>query len=74
VCQVAPTLARSSALEGATVTGDVKFVGEAPANPAIDMSEESKCQVVYRTTPPAGGGDDDGADVCQARGRAAVRG
>ena len=41
----------SAALEGATVTGKVKFVGKAPANPAIDMSEEPKCEAKYTTTP-----------------------
>src|SRR5712691_5304705 len=36
---------------GGTVTGKVKFVGKAPANPAIDMSEEAKCQAKYPTPP-----------------------
>lgn len=36
---------------GATVTGTVKFAGEAPTNPAIDMSEEPKCKAEYTTTP-----------------------
>jgi len=40
-----------AALAGSTVTGKVKFVGKAPANPAIDMSEEPKCKAKY-TTPP----------------------
>ena len=40
-----------AALDGATVTGKVKFVGKAPANPVIDMSEEAKCAAKY-TTPP----------------------
>jgi|SRR5437016_5898193 len=40
-----------AALDGATVTGKVKFVGKAPPNPAIDMSEEAKCAAKY-TTPP----------------------
>jgi len=40
-----------AALAGSTVTGKVKFVGKAPANPAIDMSEEPKCKEKY-TTPP----------------------
>ena len=44
--------AASLALQaGATVTGKVKLVGKAPANPAIDMSEEAKCAAKY-TTPP----------------------
>jgi plastocyanin len=34
-----------------TVTGVVKFVGQASANPAIDMSEEPTCQAKYRTPP-----------------------
>ncbi len=29
----------------------MKFVGKAPANPAIDMSEEPKCKAKYTTTP-----------------------
>src|SRR6266566_8957447 len=36
---------------GSTVTGKVKLVGKAPANPPVDMSEEAKCQAKY-TTPP----------------------
>src|SRR6266566_6276739 len=36
---------------GGTVTGKVKLVGKAPANPPVDMSEEAKCQAKY-TTPP----------------------
>jgi len=36
---------------GATVAGVVKFAGTAPANPAIDMSEEPACKAKY-TTPP----------------------
>ena len=40
-----------AAVAGSTVTGKVKFVGKAPANPAIDMSEEPKCKAKY-TTPP----------------------
>ena len=47
----AGTAARSTALEGATITGKVKFVGKAPANPTIDMSEEQKCAAKYTTTP-----------------------
>ena len=40
-----------AALAGSTVTGKVKFVGKAPANPAIDMSEEPKCKEKYPTPP-----------------------
>jgi plastocyanin len=40
-----------AALAGATVTGKVKFVGKAPANPAIDMSEEPKCKAKYTSVP-----------------------
>ena len=40
-----------AALAGSTVTGKIKFVGKAPANPAIDMSEEPKCKEKYTTTP-----------------------
>jgi plastocyanin len=36
---------------GGTVTGSVKFVGTAPANPALDMSEEPECAAKYKTTP-----------------------
>jgi hypothetical protein len=47
----APVLVPRAASGGATVAGVVKFVGQAPANPAIDMSEEPKCKAKY-TTPP----------------------
>lgn len=40
-----------AALAGSTVSGKVKFVGKAPANPAIDMSEEPKCKAKYTTMP-----------------------
>jgi len=43
----APTVAPGNA----TVTGQVKFVGKAPENPAIDMSEEAKCKASYTTQP-----------------------
>lgn len=36
---------------GATVTGEVKFVGKAPVNAPIDMSEEPKCRSDYTTIP-----------------------
>jgi hypothetical protein len=37
--------------EGGTVTGSVKFVGKAPPNPELDMSEEPQCAAKYKTTP-----------------------
>lgn len=40
-----------AALAGSTVSGKIKFVGKAPANPEIDMSEEPKCKAKYTTTP-----------------------
>lgn len=40
-----------AALAGSTVSGKIKFVGKAPANPTIDMSEEPKCKEKYTTTP-----------------------
>jgi plastocyanin len=43
--------ASSGALGTASITGAVKFVGKAPANPAIDMGEEPKCKADYTTTP-----------------------
>ncbi|HVH66882.1 MAG TPA: carboxypeptidase regulatory-like domain-containing protein [Gemmatimonadales bacterium] len=46
-----PAAAPSAPAGGATVTGEVKFVGRAPANPPIDMSEEPKCKGDY-TAPP----------------------
>jgi hypothetical protein len=39
--------------DGATITGQVKFVGQAPVNPAIDMSEDPDCQAKYQTAPRA---------------------
>jgi Carboxypeptidase regulatory-like domain len=39
------------AVQGGTVTGSVKLEGTAPANPAIDMSEEPECAAKYKTTP-----------------------
>ena len=41
----------SSGATGATITGDVKFVGKPPANPPIDMGEEPKCKADYTSTP-----------------------
>ena len=37
---------------GSTVSGKIKFVGKAPANPTIDMSEEAKCKAKYTGAPP----------------------
>ena len=51
VLALRPAPAPRSALDGATVSGKVKFVGKAPTNPSIDMSEEPKCKAKY-TTPP----------------------
>jgi len=39
-------------LQGATVTGRVKFTGAKPTNPRIDMSEEAACKAKYTTAPP----------------------
>lgn len=46
-----PAAAPTPPLGTATITGEIKFIGKTPANPAIDMSEEPKCKAVYRTTP-----------------------
>lgn len=35
----------------ATVSGSIRLAGRAPANPAIDMTEEPKCKARYATTP-----------------------
>jgi plastocyanin len=35
----------------ATITGEIKLVGKAPANPPIDMGEEPKCKAEYTSTP-----------------------
>jgi plastocyanin len=42
---------RGVPLDGATVKGSVKFVGTAPSNPELDMSEEPQCAAKYKTTP-----------------------
>jgi hypothetical protein len=47
----APAVASSGALGTAAITGDIKFVGKARANPPIDMSEEPQCKADYRATP-----------------------
>jgi plastocyanin len=47
----APPVASSGAMGNATITGNVKFVGTAPTNPPIDMSEEPKCKADYTSTP-----------------------
>jgi len=49
--QAAPALAQPASLGGATVTGEVKLLGKAPANPVVDMREEPKCKADYQTTP-----------------------
>src|SRR5581483_8293312 len=36
---------------GGTVAGQVKFIGKAPQNPALDMSEEPKCEAKYKKAP-----------------------
>jgi hypothetical protein len=46
-----PASAPVAPVGGGTVLGEVKFVGTAPANPPIDMSEEPKCKADYSTTP-----------------------
>jgi plastocyanin len=51
VLALRPAPAPRSAVAGSTVSGKVKFVGKAPANPAIDMGEEPKCKAKYTTTP-----------------------
>jgi hypothetical protein len=35
----------------ATISGEIKFAGKAPANPPIDMGEEPKCKAEYTSTP-----------------------
>ena len=47
----APAAPTATPAGGATITGTVKFSGTPPANPTIDMSEESVCQAKY-TSPP----------------------
>ena len=42
----------TGALGTATITGDVKFVGKAPENPVIDMSDEPKCRADYPAAYP----------------------
>jgi plastocyanin len=51
VLALRPAPAPRNAFDGATVSGKVKFVGKAPANPSIDMSEEPKCKAKYTTAP-----------------------
>ena len=43
--------ASPGALGHATIAGEVTFVGKAPDNPPIDMTEEPKCKADYTTTP-----------------------
>ena len=47
----APAVASSGAVGTGTITGSIKFVGKAPANPAIDMGEEPKCKAEYSSPP-----------------------
>ena len=47
----APAVASSGALGTAVIDGEIKFVGKAPANPAIDMGEEPKCKADYTSKP-----------------------
>lgn len=49
--QAAPAVEGRAAPGGASVAGEVKFVGRAHANRPIDMSEEAACKAVYQTTP-----------------------
>jgi hypothetical protein len=51
VANAAPAMAAATPIGTATITGEVKFVGKAPANPGIDMTEEPKCKADYQTTP-----------------------
>jgi hypothetical protein len=37
--------------EGATISGQIKFIGKPPANPPIDMSEEPQCKASYSSPP-----------------------
>lgn len=46
-----PAVPSPGAFGTATIRGVVKFVGKAPENPAIDMTEEPKCGIDYNTTP-----------------------
>jgi hypothetical protein len=46
-----PAVASNGAMGNATITGEIKFVGKAPANPPIDMGEEPKCKAEYASTP-----------------------
>ena len=46
-----PAVASSGAMGTATITGEIKLVGKAPANPPIDMGEEPKCKAEYTSTP-----------------------
>ena len=38
-------------LQGGAISGSVKFIGPAPKNPPIDMSEEPQCAGDYKTPP-----------------------
>jgi hypothetical protein len=45
------TAAPTAGFAGATISGKVRLEGKAPANPAIDMSEEAKCAAKYPKPP-----------------------
>ncbi len=47
----APAAPAAAPTGGGTISGTIAFTGPAPANPAIDMSEEAACKSKY-TTPP----------------------
>lgn len=44
-------VALSAGVDGGTITGRVKFVGQAPVNAVIDMGEEPDCKAEYHTPP-----------------------
>ncbi|HXQ29192.1 MAG TPA: hypothetical protein VN848_07980, partial [Gemmatimonadales bacterium] len=43
----------SAGVDNGTITGRIKFVGQAPTNPIIDMGEEPDCKAKYSTPPRA---------------------
>jgi plastocyanin len=47
----APAAGGTAPAGGGSIAGTVKFTGTAPANPAIDMSEEPACKSKYTGTP-----------------------
>jgi len=46
-----PAAAATGPTGTATITGSISFAGAAPANPAIDMSEEQACRDKYQSQP-----------------------